>query len=153
MIDAAIDAPVMIDAAPDAAIDAPPPMWTIVDTLTVSCLQQATTSTYVLLAGVTYRLRSTGTCVSNISNGSQGDAEYTFNPSVINDSSGGVDTGIAIDDATTGPTKNPRWGAFTTTHIYEVPWVGSGTTIVARVHADNYSNNAGTLTLRILNLQ
>jgi len=153
-IDAAppIDAPP--DAPPDAAIDAPPPMWTVIETLTVSCLGQGTTSMVVLQAGVEYRLRASGTCTANTSNGSLGDAEYVgFNINNLQDAAGGTDTGIAINDATPGSTKNPRWGAYTSTHVYEVPWMGGGGTIVARVHADNYSNNSGSLTLRILALQ
>lgn len=153
-IDAAIDAPVVIDAPIDAAIDAPPPMWTVVETLPVSCLNVASTSTFVLLAGVTYRLQASGNCVANTANGSRGDAEYVgYNINNLLDTAGGIDTGIAVNDLTPGSTKNPRWGAYTATHEYEVMWLGTGTTITANVHADNYSNNSGSLTLKILALQ
>jgi len=152
--DPTIDAPLAIDAPIDAAVDAPAPMWTVVETLTVSCLNLTSTSTYVLLAGVTYRLQASGSCVANTANGSRGDAEYVgYNINNLVDTAGGVDTGIAVDDLTPGSTKNPRWGAYTATHEYEVMWMGTGTTITAKVHADNYSNNSGSLTLKILALQ
>lgn len=149
-IDAEIDAPLVIDAAIDASL----PTWTVVETLTVSCLDLTSTSTFVLLAGVTYRLQASGNCVANTANGSRGDAEYVgYNIGNLVDSAGGIDTGIAVNDLTPGSTKNPRWGVYTATHEYEVMWMGTGTTITAKVHADNYNNNSGSLTLKILALQ
>ncbi len=153
MIDAApaIDAPP--DARPDAAIDAPPPTWMVVETLTVPCLPAARTSTTVLTTTGMYRLRARGTCTSNSANNSEGDAEYTFNAVSLSDAANGVDSGIAVDDSTPGSLKQPRWGAFTSTHQYEVPWIGTGATITALFHDSNPSNNAGSLSLDILVFQ
>ena len=149
----AIDA-AMIDAAMiDAPIDAPP-VWTTVDTLTVSCLGMTVTSTFVLQTGIMYKLHAFGECVTNTQNGSKGDPEYFgYNVGQTYDTYAGIDSGIAIDDPTPGATKNPRWGMFSAQHTYEVMWPGAGATVAAKFHSSDYSNNAGTLTLQIQALQ
>ncbi len=155
--DASSEPPPPIDAAVDAATDAPldaPPVWTVVDTLQVPCTLGSVTSTFVLQMGVAYKLHATGECVTNTANNSRGDAEYLgYNIGPTLDSVSNVDSGIAVNDPTPGSTKDPRWGAFTTTHAYEVMWTGTGATIVAKFHSADYSNNAGSLALQILSLQ
>lgn len=144
----ATDAPPMIDAAPDA-----PPAWTVVDTLMVPCSTAGATSTFVLMAGVMYKLRASGECVTNTANGSRGDAEYFgYNIGTSYDVFQDIDDGLAINDSTPGPTKNPRWGTESTTHDYEQMWTGAGAVIVATYHDTNYSNNSGSLKLQILAL-
>jgi hypothetical protein len=149
-----IDAPP--DAPPDAAIDAPPPTWTIVDTLTVSCRGITATGTFVLMTGVTYRLRASDECIANTANNSRQDAEFLgYNVGPTYDSYGGVDNGIAINDPDTdAAAKQPTWGAYNaTTHTYEVDWIGANATITATFHGGNLTNNSGSLTLRVLALQ
>ena len=145
------------DAMPDASPDAPPdapPMWTDVETRTIPCSGASVTSTTVLIAGVTYRLRASGTCIVNDVNNSQADPDWHyFNLGTPRDTEAGVDNGIAIDDATPGASKLPSWGAYSSAHTYTVDWVGGGAVITARYHDSNYSNNSGSLTLTIQALQ
>jgi hypothetical protein len=153
MPDAAIDA--AIDAAPDAPPDAPP-VWTTIDTLTVSCRGMTLTSNVVLQQGTTYKLRASGECIANDQNGSKADAEYVgynINQNVPLDSVSNVDNGIAVNDTTTGTTKDPRWGMFASNHQYEVMWPGTGAAITVKYHSADYSNNSGSLTLQIQSLQ
>jgi len=139
----------MPDAPPDA-----PPMWTDVETRAIPCSGVSVTSTTVLLAGVTYRLRASSVCVVNDANNSQADAEWHyFNLGTPRDTEAGVDNGIAIDDATPGPSKLPSWGAYSSMHTYTVDWIGGGAAITARYHDSNYSNNGGSLSLAIQALQ
>lgn len=155
--DAAIDGPRGDAAIADAAIDAPPdaaPMWIDIETLQVPCANQPVSSTSVLTAGVTYRLRVSTTCTLNVANGSLGDAEYyQWNIAPVADTSMGIDVGLAIDDTVVDGNRQPRWGAFTMSHAYQVDWVAAGGPLTAHFHDSNYSNNAGTLTLTIVALQ
>lgn len=138
-----------IDAPPDA-----PPTLTLVETLTISCRGASVTSVTNLQAGEVYRLRTSGECIANTANGSKADAEYLgYNVGTTYDSFGGVDAGIAVDDNTSGATKQPRWGAFTNMHVYEVPWTGAGATIAVNYHGDNLTNNSGSLTFQIFAFQ
>jgi hypothetical protein len=151
----AIDA--MIDAPIDAAIDAPPdapPVWTTVDTLMVSCLGMTVSSTFVLQTGVMYKLLASGECYTNTENNSRGDAEYFgYNVGPTYNTYAGIDSGIAVNDPTPGSSKQPQWGQFSTQHAYEVMWTGSGGTIALKFHSSDYSNNAGSLMVRIQALQ
>ena len=144
-------------AAADAAIDAPPdaPLtWVTVETLTIPCLAQGVPSTTVLASGVTYHLRASGECITATSSGSKSDAEYIgYNITSPVDVYSGVDYGIAINDLTEGLTKQPHWGDYTTTHTYEVSWVGAGATITAEYHDADNTNNSGSLTLEIVAYQ
>ena len=145
---AAIDAPT-IDAAPDAA-----PSLTLVETMTISCRGASMTSATTLQDGQSYHLRTSGECVANTVNNSKADAEYLgYNVGPTYDVINNVDDGIAVNDATSGPTKQPRWGTYTTTHIYEVPWTGAAAKISVNYHGDNLTNNSGSLTFQIFVLQ
>ncbi len=84
--------------------------------------------------GVHYRLRASGTFKAGPAPLDGGDAEYTFSTAsptdltkVIN-KCGGVgnenDVGISINNPSYGPTKQPYWGPYNPTHIYEADWVG-----------------------------
>ncbi len=141
----------------DAAIDAPPDApkrWVTLEMLTVPCLNQGIPSTTVLASGVTYHLRASGECITNTSSGSKSDAEYIgYNITQPVDVYSGVDYGIAINDLTEGSTKQPHWGDYTTTHVYEVSWVGAGATITAEYHDADNTNNSGSLSLEILSYQ
>ncbi|MBS1124406.1 MAG: hypothetical protein H6Q90_6634 [Deltaproteobacteria bacterium] len=145
------------DVTPDSMPDAPPdapPVWTDVETRQIPCSGASVTSTTVLLAGVTYRLRGSGVCTVNNTNNSQGDPEWHyFNIGTPRDTEASVDNGIAIDDDTPGPSKLPSWGAYSSVHTYSVDWIGAGAAITARYHDSNYSNNVGSLSLVIQALQ
>lgn len=147
----------MADAPIDAMVDAPldaPPVWTTVDTLTVSCLGMSVNSTFVLQTGVMYKLLASGECTTNTQNNSHGDAEYFgYNIGTTYDTYAGVDSGIAVNDPTPGMAKEPRWGSFSAQHTYEVMWPGTGATIAVKFHSSDYSNNAGSLMFRIQALQ
>jgi len=145
--DAPIDA--MIDAPPDA-----PPVWTTIDTLTVSCVGMTVTSSVVLRTGTMYKLLASGECNTNTQNNSRGDAEYFgYNIGPTYDTYNNIDSGIAVDDPTPGASKQPQWGAYSAAHTYEVMWPGAGSAIALKFHSSDYSNNAGSLTLRIQALQ
>jgi len=165
---AADGSPATSDAAPsthdaqhsasvDAAIDTPPDApatWVTVETLTIPCLNQGVPSITVLASGVTYHLRASGECVTNTSSGSKSDAEYIgYNITQAVDVYSGVDYGIAINDLSEGATKQPHWGDYVATHMYEVSWVGAGATITAEYHDADNSNNSGSLSLEIVAYQ
>jgi len=147
-----IDAPQPIDAAP--MIDAPPPMWVAISTVQVPCIGSVVNVPIVMTTGRVYRLRATGECTTNPSNGSRGDAEFFgYNTGTTYDAYDSVDNGIAINDTTPGTSKNPTWGSYTSSHIYQVDWIGTGTATTAMFHDSNPSNNTGSLTLTILAFQ
>lgn len=153
-VDPSLDGRLPFDAPPDSPPDAPP-VWTEIETITVPCTAQSVSSTTVLQASVMYRLRASGECIANTFSDSLQDAEYVgYNIGPRYDSYNGVDNGIAIDDQVTmAATKDPIWGTYTTTHIYETSWPGDGTTITATFHEANLTNNSGSLKLTILALQ
>jgi hypothetical protein len=143
-----IDAP-MIDAPPDAALT-----LTLLETLSISCRGATLTSATTLQAGQLYHLRTSGECVANTANNSKADAEYLgYNVGPTYDVFNNVDAGIAVNDNTSGATKQPRWGAFTNTHLYEVPWTGVGAKITVNYHGDNLTNNSGSLTFQIFTFE
>lgn len=141
-----------IDAAADVSIDAVP-TWQVVETLMVdSANSNALTSTTVLAASVTYRLRASGT-VTNVIDDKQGDADWwDFNDP--KDDGCCEDIGLGINDLVVDDLDTqPDWGAYNATHIYEVEWVGAGATISALYQDTFYGNNVGTITLEILELR
>lgn len=133
------------------ARDAHTPSWVVVETLTVPANGVQVTSTLALDAGVTYRLRASGTWViqNNIGNGTRADAEW-WNFEDLQDGVIGVDVGLAINDTSNDAIRTPKWGPYNPSHVYEVDWVGDGQPIVAMMHDGNYANNTGSLTLDIL---
>jgi hypothetical protein len=141
------DAPgVVIDAAPDA-----PPM--VVDTIIVPSDGTIVMSTFVPAAGVTYRLRASGTFTAvPPAEDPLADAEYynrtgSSGPTDIGSS---IDVGLAIDDDVVDDMKTPHWGPFAANGIYEVDYVGTGAPLGAQIHDCCYGDNVGTLTLEIL---
>lgn len=145
---------VVIDARP---IDAPPIVpktWQVIDTITVPCRDQPVMSTAVLASTGTYHLRASGECIANTQNNSKADAEYLgYNLQQPVDVYMNVDNGLAVNDLTLGATKNPRWGAYATTHTYEQPWTGADATIGISFHSNDESNNSGSLKVEILSYQ
>lgn len=143
----AIDAAPPIDAAPDAML-----MWVDVETITVPCNGGERASQTSLANGVMYRLRASGECIANTQNNSRADAEYIgYNLAATSpiDVYMNVDTGIAVNDTTPGPTKQPRWGTFANGHTYEVMWTGLGSPITVKYHEEDVGNNSGNLSLTI----
>ena len=131
------------------APDAPSSEWIVVEEFSVPVSSATVTSVNVLQAGVTYRLRASGTYTAALD--TLGDAEYFgFNAGAPTDALPNVDVGLAINDMTVDPTRTPKWGPYTDTHIYELDFVGTGTTITAQLHDATYANNTGSLTLTIL---
>ncbi|MGE0548718.1 MAG: hypothetical protein AB7O24_13575 [Kofleriaceae bacterium] len=150
--DAANDSPM---TKSDADIDAPlEPEWTAIETLIVAADGTEVKSVTVLATGVEYRLRATGTWViqNNVNPKTEADAEWwDFANPVTN--AGGVDVGLAINDADVDGSRQPDWGAYNASHEYEVTWMGAGEQIVANIHDGNFSNDEGSLSLTILTLQ
>jgi hypothetical protein len=144
---------------PDAAIDAPPdapPVWTIIETLTIETYDSGLTpaiaqSAQPLPAGAAYRVRLSGEFRAT-TGGAWGDAEYYELTGTATDFATGVDIGVGIDDVTVDGTKT-RWGAYTPTHTYEIDYTGTGARLQAVLYDSQYNNNYGTLRLDILALQ
>ncbi len=145
------------DASPPGSPDASPPLsYQVIDTLIVPVDSSAVVSTVVLDSGETYRLRVSGTFIISTNSNLVGDAEYfDFSniPSSLRDTVTGVDNGVAVDDSSVDSNRSPRWGSFSSDHVYEVDFLGKGQTISVNLHDGNFSNNTGTLTLEILRLQ
>jgi hypothetical protein len=142
-------------AGPDADIDAPDApegQWMMTERITVPGTGEAVMSKTVLQAGVGYHLRASGTYFYAV--GTEGDAEYfDFDPGPPADSAVNVDVGISVNDPNVDLQRMPRWGEYNPAHVYEVPWMGEGGTIVLQLHDGNYLNNGGSLTVDILTLQ
>jgi hypothetical protein len=149
---------------PAGPVDAPPTPDTsddgefvVIETLAVPSVPTGSgmpspviTSTKVLQAGVTYRLRASGTFFTALQ--TFADAEYfDIEPGrTPMDAPSGIDVGLAVDEPSLTSTRAFRWGAFSAGHVYEAAFIGKGGTITAQVHDNNYSVNSGTLTLEIL---
>lgn len=144
-----VDTPVVVDAMPDAP--PPPPTWKDVEAIVVPCDGTIKTSSATLATTKMYRFHAEGSCVVNTDNNSLADAEWHYwNIGAPLDGAAGVDNGLAVDDTTPGNNKNPRWGAYTATHVYETPGAaGTGSTITLRYHDSNYDNNDGSLTFKL----
>ena len=120
----------------------------VVEEISVPVSSGTVASANELLAGVTYRLRASGTY--NAAQDTFGDAEYIGFTGTPADTVSGVDVGLAVNDITVDGTRTPKWGAYRDSHVYEVDFVGNGTPIVAQLHDATYGNNTGSLTLTIL---
>jgi hypothetical protein len=137
----------------DGAPDGSPPMWSIVETMTVDTGDsQPTFSQMELQQGVDYRLRVSGT-ITNVIDSFQGDADY-FDFNNPKDNGCCEDIGLGIDDFVVNDMDTqPDWGPYNSSHVYEVTWTGDGTTIAALFQDTFYGNNIGSLTLEILAFQ
>jgi hypothetical protein len=135
-------------AGMDAA-DAPSSEFIVVEELSVPVSSAGVSSVRELVAGVTYRLRASGTYTAALD--TLGDAEYFgFNSGTPTDTLSNVDVGLAVNDLAVDATRTLKWGPYTETHVYELDFVGTGATIVAQLHDKPYSDNTGSLTLTIL---
>jgi hypothetical protein len=131
------------------APDAPPSEWIVVEELSIPVSSASVISARDLVAGVSYRLRASGTYFA--ADNTLGDAEYFgFNAGAPTDALSGIDVGLAVNDAMVDSTRMPKWGAYKDTHVYEIDWVGNGTVITVQLHDATYGNNTGSLTLTIL---
>lgn len=123
-------------------------MWTVVETIPIdSANPVAQVSAMTLDAGVTYRLRASGTAL--VIPPHMGDADY-YDFTNPKDDGCCEDIGIGVDDAAVDLDTTPDWGPYTTTHVYEIEWIGKGGPISAVFQDTLYTNNVGTLTLEIL---
>jgi hypothetical protein len=127
----------------------------VIETLTVPVNGQSVLSTTALGSGVTYHLRASGTFVIQSTPGTTADAEFWdfANASGPQEGVTGVDVGLAVDDVNVDTIKTPKWGAYSSSHTYEIAWVGDGTTIAVLLHDGNYTNNTGSLSVAILAYQ
>jgi hypothetical protein len=139
----------------DAAIDAVPPQptWVVIESITVPVNGNQVLSAVTLANGVAYRLRAEGEFVIQSPAGTPGDAEWWDYNNVIQDGVAGVDVGLAVNDTVVDTNRTPKWGAYQSSHIYEVDWTGNGQKLVAMLHDGNFANNTGSLTLKVLALQ
>lgn len=134
----------------------PQPTWTVVEMLTVPVDGTVAISATTLELGGIYRLRASGTFVISTGQMIEADAEYfdfSNPPSSVTDGGVSVDHGLAIDDAAVDLDRNPDWGPFTATHVYEIDYAATGNPITAQFHDEVPSNNAGSLMLEILELK
>lgn len=120
---------------------------TQVDTFVVPIDGTSGTSNIALLSGVPYLLEVSGTFFIGGPGDGLADAEYFdfSNPptSVLNISGGGVDLGVRLNGS------KPSWGAYQSSHVYTLPFSGLGSTISADYDDNPYSDNIGSLTMKI----
>jgi hypothetical protein len=132
----------------DAGIDAPGE-FVVLEEISVPVSSGTVPSANELLAGVTYRLRASGTFNAGVD--TFGDAEYIgFTTGTPIDTQSGIDIGLAVNDTVVDGARMPKWGAYSDSHVYEVDFVGKGVPIVVQFHDATYGNNTGSLTLTIL---
>jgi hypothetical protein len=138
------DAPPMPDAGSTS---------TLIETIQVPCNGMVVTSVHTYASGTTYRVRASGQCKVDEFLGADilADAEYQ-GTTIPRDKDSGVDTGIALYDTTLGFDKQPHWGAYTATHVYEITGPGFDVPVTVRYHDKSsfaYGNNSGSLTIEI----
>ena len=118
-----------------------------IETITVPVTGATVTSSTFLDSGVEYLLQASGTF--NIGGPGDGlaDAEY-FNfsnpPSSLGDFAQGVDIGIAVNGS------KPRWGSFSSDHLYTISFIGQDAPIQLSYRDSFFPDNSGTLSLDIL---
>lgn len=157
---AVVDAPSGTDAVTrmDAAIDAAPSKWVVIDTLLVPGIGTVMTSNEVLESGVVYTLRASGTYQWDGPD-SVGDAEYydifgtPHDGAHSVDVGNSIDIGLAIDEPQWVNKRAFRWGAYNPSHTYVKFWVGKGAPITAQVQNIAPSGDTGFLVLEILAFQ
>ena len=145
---------VAVRATEDGAVLA---RTTVTATVGVETLEQlevptngtARTSTTVLLAGVTYTLRASGTFRIGGPGDGLADAEFAdfSNPpsSLLTRCAGSnVDFGIRVNGT------KLDWGAFSATHVYEVTFAGTGAAIAVGYQDCNFGDDSGSLALEII---
>lgn len=134
---------VVLGAASLASATSPPDGFVLVETIPVPRSGNVKTSTTVLQAGVTYKLRASGTITVSVGNPCPfADAEYERFDASGADSCGlfgdlafdGTDTGIGINDTVLDGAKAPKWGPYTTSHEYTIDFVGLGAAITVNYH-------------------
>lgn len=149
-IDGGVDAG--FDAGIDARFDAGIPVFVGVETLTIPCTTSTVqVSATVLRSDATWRLRASGTCT--IAPGIEADANYFGFPDMVADARPTIDPAIGVDDSSINASTTPNWGPYEPSHVYEIDIAGTDAPISVRYHDGVYSNNAGSLTLEILELR
>lgn len=140
---------------PDAAgADAAPVEPVLLETLAIDVASEQTVqSTVVLLSGRTYRLVASGEAVVRDDDLGRymGDADYWWGGIFDGeDSYGGVDYGLAINDIQVDGSRSPDWGEFADSHVYETTMPGNDSVLSALFFDSNYGNgNSGSLSLEI----
>jgi len=135
--------------------DAAVKTWVVIDTLSIvtyapQLTPQSTMSAVTLAVGTTYKLRASGMFPCTTTS-VPGDAEY-WDFTAQNNFTSGIDFGISVDDTTPDGTKLD-WGPYSSTHVYETPYEGTGKRIVAVLFDSQYNNNTGSLKLEVLELK
>ena len=133
-----------------------PPGYVLQETIAVPVNGSVVTSSTVLLPGVSYTIRASGTFSVGGNGDGLGDAEYAnFSdpPGSLQDVCGpgsfGQDLGIGIDDTVNDGRKSPFWGTYSPTHEYAVGATGAGAPIGLNYHDCLYTDNRGSLTVEI----
>ena len=129
------------------------PSFQLYDTLTIPVDGRDVASRRALADGVSYRLRAAGTAVTGLPHPSRSDAEYAaFNTpaDACWPPARTVDIGLSVDVPRGGTTKTPRWGDYSPSHLYVVPFTGKGQPISVRFNDCDYSDNSDqTLTVEV----
>ena len=133
-----------------------PPGYVLQETIAVPVNGSVVTSSTVLLPGVTYTIRASGTFTVGGPGDGLGDAEYAnFSdpPGSLQDVCGagsfGEDLGIGINDTVNDARKSPYWGPYSPTHEYTAGVAGVGAPIRLNYHDCVYPDNRGSLTVEI----
>lgn len=132
------------------------PCLSLLERITVPVDGSTVFSKSVLEAGITYRLRASGSFF--IGGPGFADAEYAFNGSLLTviDHCFGlpseVDIGIGVDDALVDDVKSPFWGAFNPSHVYQADVLGLSERIALNYHDCFYPDNSGFLTVEVFRL-
>ena len=133
-----------------------PPGYVLVETIVVPVDGSVVSSATTLAAGVTYKVRASGTFSVGGPGDGRGDAEYAnfSNPpgslqDVCGAGTAGEDLGIGVNDTVNDSRKSPGWGAYDPTHEYTVDAPGTGARLQLNYHDCLYSDNSGSLTVEI----
>ena len=118
----------------------------LLETLNVPLHGSTANTAFITEVGQNYLVQVSGTFFIGGPGDGLADAEYydfSNPPDSINDSTNGLDIGVAIDGV------NPMWGDYAPDHVYDILFVGTGESIAVSYVDDFYSDNSGNLTFRL----
>ena len=121
------------------------PGHTLQENVVVPVSGTVVTSTTSLDAGVSYKIRASGT-MQIAPDPLFADAEYArFSDPIDNTVTGNVDLGIGIDDTANDADKFPVWGPYDASHVYVINLGGQDAAIGLNFHDSFYPDNSGSL--------
>lgn len=121
----------------------------LVETLTVPATAEVPVSSMALANGQLYEFKAIGTYIFATPN-AWADAEWLWNGNqVIKGDDWPPHPPNVLDLTINGCSNNTDWGDYQPTHVYTMPWTGTGVPLTFTICDTSYIDNAGFLTVEI----